>query len=84
VPIFFKKTTGFEVTAFNIAGMDVPQVKAMVDLWNIDGGSNERNDNAHVFLTFGDPLSAVLLHGKSSRSENESEGTCPARASSCG
>src|SRR5262250_552013 len=32
---FHTGTTGFEVTAFNIAGMDVPDVKAMVDLYPV-------------------------------------------------
>ena len=32
---FHTGTTGFEVTAFNIAGMDVPEVKAMVELYPI-------------------------------------------------
>ena len=32
---FHTGTTGFEVTAFNIAGMDVPEVKAMVDLYPV-------------------------------------------------
>ena len=32
---FHTGTTGFEVTAFNIAGMDVPKVKAMVELYPI-------------------------------------------------
>jgi predicted deacylase len=29
------RTTGFDVTAFNIAGMDVPDIKAMVDLYPV-------------------------------------------------
>lgn len=33
---FHTGTTGFEVTAFNIGGMDVPEVKAMVDLYPVD------------------------------------------------
>jgi uncharacterized protein len=32
---FHTGTTGFEVTAFNIGGMDVPEVKAMVELYPI-------------------------------------------------
>lgn len=32
---FHTGTTGFEVAAFNIAGMDVPEVKAMVDLYPV-------------------------------------------------
>lgn len=32
---FHTGTSGFEVTAFNIAGMDVPEVKAMVDLYPV-------------------------------------------------
>ncbi len=32
---FHTGTTGFEVTAFNIAGMDVPEIKAMVDLYPV-------------------------------------------------
>ncbi|MBD0415001.1 succinylglutamate desuccinylase/aspartoacylase family protein [Oryzicola mucosus] len=32
---FHTGTTGFEVTAFNLAGMDVPEVKAMVDLYPV-------------------------------------------------
>jgi len=32
---FHTGTTGFEVTAFNIGGMDVPEVKAMMDLYPI-------------------------------------------------
>jgi uncharacterized protein len=32
---FHTGTTGFEVTAFNIAGMDVPAVKAMVELYPV-------------------------------------------------
>lgn len=32
---FHTGTTGFEVTAFNIGGMDVPQVKAMVELYPV-------------------------------------------------
>src|SRR5215467_3291880 len=32
---FHTGTTGFSVTAFNIAGMDVPEVKAMVELYPI-------------------------------------------------
>lgn len=32
---FHTGTTGFEVTAFNIAGMDVPEVKAMVELYPV-------------------------------------------------
>jgi hypothetical protein len=32
---FHTGTTGFEVTAFNIAGMDVPEVKAMVELFPV-------------------------------------------------
>ena len=32
---FHTGTTGFEVTAFNIAGMDVPDVKAMVELYPV-------------------------------------------------
>jgi uncharacterized protein len=32
---FHTGTTGFDVTAFNIAGMDVPEVKAMVDLFPV-------------------------------------------------
>jgi len=32
---FHTGTTGFEVTAFNVAGMDVPEVKAMVDLYPV-------------------------------------------------
>lgn len=32
---FHTGTTGFEVTAFNIGGMDVPEVKAMVDLYPV-------------------------------------------------
>jgi len=32
---FHTGTTGFEVTAFNIAGMDVPDIKAMVDLYPV-------------------------------------------------
>lgn len=33
---FHTGTTGFEVTAFNIAGMDVPEVRAMVELYPVD------------------------------------------------
>lgn len=32
---FHTGTTGFEVSAFNIAGMDVPEVKAMVELYPV-------------------------------------------------
>ncbi|MBN9009345.1 MAG: succinylglutamate desuccinylase/aspartoacylase family protein, partial [Rhizobiales bacterium] len=32
---FHTGTTGFEVTAFNIGGMDVPEVKAMIDLFPV-------------------------------------------------
>ena len=32
---FHTGTTGFEVTAFNIAGMDVPEIKAMVELFPV-------------------------------------------------
>ena len=32
---FHTGTTGFEVSAFNLAGMDVPEIKAMVDLFPI-------------------------------------------------
>ena len=32
---FHTGTTGFDVTAFNIAGMDVPEIKAMVDLYPV-------------------------------------------------
>ncbi|MCX5571508.1 M14 family metallopeptidase [Kaistia nematophila] len=32
---FHTGTTGFEVSAFNIAGMDVPEIKAMVDLFPV-------------------------------------------------
>lgn len=32
---FHTGTTGFEVTAFNIAGMDVPEVRAMVELYPV-------------------------------------------------
>ena len=32
---FHTGTTGFEVTAFNIAGMDVPEIKAMAELFPI-------------------------------------------------
>ncbi len=32
---FHTGTTGFEVTAFNIGGMDVPEIKAMVDLYPV-------------------------------------------------
>jgi predicted deacylase len=32
---FHTGTTGFEVTAFNLAGMDVPKVKAMVELYPV-------------------------------------------------
>jgi uncharacterized protein len=32
---FHTGTTGFEVTAFNIAGMDVPEIKAMAELYPI-------------------------------------------------
>jgi predicted deacylase len=32
---FHTGTTGFEVTAFNIAGMDVPEVKSMVELYPV-------------------------------------------------
>jgi predicted deacylase len=32
---FHTGTTGFEVAAFNLAGMDVPEIKAMVDLFPI-------------------------------------------------
>jgi predicted deacylase len=32
---FHTGTTGFEVTAFNIAGMDVPEVKEMVELYPV-------------------------------------------------
>jgi predicted deacylase len=32
---FHTGTSGFEVTAFNIAGMDVPEVKAMVELYPV-------------------------------------------------
>jgi predicted deacylase len=32
---FHTGTTGFDVTAFNIAGMDVPDIKAMVDLYPV-------------------------------------------------
>ena len=32
---FHTGTTGFEVTAFNIASMDVPEIKAMVDLYPV-------------------------------------------------
>ncbi|MDL2410443.1 succinylglutamate desuccinylase/aspartoacylase family protein [Rhizobium calliandrae] len=32
---FHTGTTGFEVTAFNIGGMDVPEVKAMIDLYPV-------------------------------------------------
>ena len=32
---FHTGTTGFEVTAFNIGGMNVPEVKAMVDLYPV-------------------------------------------------
>lgn len=32
---FHTGTTGFDVTAFNIASMDVPEIKAMVDLYPI-------------------------------------------------
>jgi uncharacterized protein len=33
---FHTGTTGFDVSAFNIAGMDVPEIKAMVDLFPVD------------------------------------------------
>ena len=32
---FHTGTTGFDVTAFNIGGMDVPEVKAMVELYPV-------------------------------------------------
>jgi predicted deacylase len=32
---FHTGTTGFEVTAFNVAGMDVPEVRAMVELYPV-------------------------------------------------
>ncbi|HVK91608.1 MAG TPA: succinylglutamate desuccinylase/aspartoacylase family protein [Mycoplana sp.] len=32
---FHTGTTGFDVTAFNIAGMDVPEIKAMVELYPV-------------------------------------------------
>ena len=32
---FHTGTTGFEVTAFNVAGLDVPEVKAMVELYPV-------------------------------------------------
>jgi uncharacterized protein len=32
---FHTGTTGFDVTAFNIAGMDVPEIKAMADLYPV-------------------------------------------------
>ena len=32
---FHTGTSGFEVTAFNVAGMDVPEVKAMVELYPV-------------------------------------------------
>lgn len=32
---FHTGTTGFEVTAFNVGGMDVPEVKAMVELYPV-------------------------------------------------
>jgi len=32
---FHTGTTGFEVAAFNLAGMDVPEIKAMVDLFPV-------------------------------------------------
>jgi predicted deacylase len=32
---FHTGTTGFEVTAFNIAGMDVPEVRAMAELYPV-------------------------------------------------
>ena len=32
---FHTGTTGFEVSAFNIAGMDVPEIKAIVDLYPV-------------------------------------------------
>ncbi|MGO4441460.1 M14 family metallopeptidase [Rhizobium sp. RAF56] len=32
---FHTGTTGFEVTAFNIGGMDVPEIKAMVELYPV-------------------------------------------------
>ena len=32
---FHTGTTGFEVTAFNIAGLDVPEIKAMVELYPV-------------------------------------------------
>ena len=32
---FHTGTTGFEVTAFNIAGMDVPEIKAMAELYPV-------------------------------------------------
>jgi len=32
---FHTGTTGFEATAFNVAGMDVPEVKAMVELYPV-------------------------------------------------
>lgn len=32
---FHTGTTGFDVTAFNIAGMDVPEIKAMVELFPV-------------------------------------------------
>jgi uncharacterized protein len=32
---FHTGTTGFDVTAFNIAGMDVPEIKAIVDLYPV-------------------------------------------------
>jgi uncharacterized protein len=32
---FHTGTTGFEVTAFNIGGMDVPEVKAMIELYPV-------------------------------------------------
>jgi predicted deacylase len=32
---FHTGTTGFDVTAFNVAGMDVPEIKAMVELYPV-------------------------------------------------
>jgi uncharacterized protein len=32
---FHTGTTGFEVTAFNVAGMDVPEIRAMVELYPV-------------------------------------------------
>jgi uncharacterized protein len=47
---FHTGTTGFEVTAFNIAGMDVPEVKAMVDLYLV---GQIFDNHVSVFKWFG-------------------------------